>query len=345
MGQLGFFDVADRLESLSRMGDPLEALREQIPWEGFRGLLKGVHEKERKSKAGRKPFDEVLMFKVLVLQSLYNLSDVQVEFQIRDRLSFMRFLGLGLEERVPDATTLWCLRERLKELGLVKRLFNRFDDYLVAQGLEARSGQIIDASIVRAPIGRNSREENALIKQGEVPEAWSKTKRRHKDVDARWTKKHGKSRYGYKNHISVDARHKLVRDFEVSAANLHDSQAFAEVLDPDNLDAEVWADSAYRSTATEAELAAAGYISHIHEKAQAGSPLSEAQQQQNRERSRIRARVEHVFGFQHQSMGGKLLRTIGLARAGLKIAMMNLTYNLMRYLQLQRQGIGAPAAA
>lgn len=175
--------MADRLESLSGLGDPLEALREQIPWEQFRGLLKGVYERERKSNAARKPFDEVLMFKVLMLQSLYHLSDAQVEYPIR---------------------------ERLEALGLVKRLFNRFDDTLVSQGLEARSGQIIDATIVRAPAQHNSREEHALIKQGEVPEAWSKPKRRQTDVDVRWTQKHGKSHYGYKNRIRVDARHKRV---------------------------------------------------------------------------------------------------------------------------------------
>lgn len=345
MGQMSFFDIDERLKSLSRMRDTLEPLKALIPWEQFRPLLKGVHEKERKSNAGRKPFDALLMFKVLVLQSLYNLADEQVEFQIRDRFSFMRFLGLGVEDRVPDATRVWNFRARLDELGLMKPLFNRFDDYLAAEGLQARSGQIIDATIVRAPIQRNSREENRRIKEGEVPEAWSAAKREQKDVEAHWSKKHGKSYYGYKNHLSVDAEHKLVRDFEVTAANVHDSQVFDEVIDPDNVDPEVWADSAYRSEATEARLEAAGYLSHIHEKGQAGQPLSEAQNRDNRERSKVRSRVEHVFGFQENSMGGKLVRTIGLARARIKIALMNLTYNLLRYLQLRRQGIGASAAA
>lgn len=176
---------------------------------------------------------------------------------------------------------------------------------------------------MRAPIQRNSREENRRIKEGEVPEAWSAAKREQKDVEAHWSKKHGKSYYGYKNHLSVDAEHKLVRDFEVTAANVHDSQVFDEVIDPDNVDPEVWADSAYRSEATEARLEAAGYLSHIHEKGQAGQPLSEAQNRDNRERSKVRSRVEHVFGFQENSMGGKLVRTIGLARARIKIALMN----------------------
>ena len=198
---------------------------------------------------------------------------------------------------------------------------------------------------MRVPIQRNSREENAQIKAGEVPEDWSEAKRAQKDTEARWTKKHGKSFFGYKNHIAVDAEHKLVRSYSVTPANVHDSQALDAVLDPDNADPQVWADSAYRSEETEATLKAAGYVSHIHEKGQAGKPLSEAQQRDNRTRSRIRARVEHVFGFQHTSMGGKWMRTIGKARAAVKIGLMNLTYNLMRYTQLARRGVRVSAAA
>jgi IS5 family transposase len=345
MGQMSFFDAADRLASLSRMGDPLEALNEAVPWETFRAQLQRVREKERKSNAGRKSFDVVLMFKVLVLQSLYNLADEQLEFQIRDRLSFMRFLGLAVEDRVPDATTVWRFREALNALDLTERLFHRFGAFLESEGLQARSGQIVDATIVRVPIQRNSRGENQRIKDGEVPEDWSEAKREQKDVEARWTKKHGKSHYGYKNHINVDAEHKFVRDYAVTAANVHDSQVFDEVIDPDNADPQVWADSAYRSEQTEALLAEAGYVSHIQEKGQAGKPLSAEQNRRNRERSRIRSRVEHVFGFQENSMGGKVVRTIGLARARLKIGMMNLTYNLCRYARLRRRGVSACAAA
>ena len=337
--------IRARLESLSRLGDPLEALNERIPWETFRPVLEAVRQKPRKSNAGRKPFDVVLMFKMLVLQSLYNLADEQVEYQVRDRLSFMRFLGLDVMSRIPDGTSVWLFRERLKALGLMNPLFDQFGDFLTASGYQARSGQIIDASIVRVPIQRNSREENARIKAGEVPEDWSEAKCEQKDVEARWTEKHGKQYYGYKNHIDVDAEHKLVRTYEVTPANVHDSQVFDAVIDPDNADPGVWADSAYRSEETEAVLKQAGYVSHIHEKGQKDRPLTEAQQQRNRARSRVRCRVEHVFGFQQNSMGGKQLRTIGLARAMAKIGLMNLTYNLMRYLQLSRRGTSVPAAA
>lgn len=345
MGQRSFFDVEDRLRSVSKMGDPLERLAATIPWENFRPLLVRVHEKERKSNAGRKAIDVVLMFKVLILQTLYNLADEQVEYQIKDRLSFARFLGLGIEDSVPDATTVWNFRERLKELGLMELLFDRFGDSLAAEGYQAKQGQIVDASIVPVPIQRNSREENRRIKKGEVPEDWSEDKREQKDVEARWTKKNGKSYFGYKNHIDVDAAHKLIRTFAVTPANVHDSQVFDDLVDPDNADPGVWADSAYRSEETEAVLAKAGYESHICEKGQAGQPLDAEQEARNRKRSKVRSRVEHVFGFQQNSMGGKLIRTIGLARAEVKIGLMNLTYNLMRYLQLTKRREGAPAAA
>jgi IS5 family transposase len=345
MGQRSFFDLENRLQSVSQMGDPLERLAAAIPWECFRPLLVQVHEKERKSNAGRKPLDVVLMFKVLILQTLYNLADAQVEYQIRDRLSFARFLGLGIEDEVPDATTVWRFRERLKELDLMGVLFDRFGDYLAAEGYQAKQGQIVDASLVPVPIQRNSREENRRIKAGEVPEDWSPAKRAQKDVEARWTKKRGKSTFGYKNHIDVDAAHKLIRTFEVTPAQVHDSQVFDDLIDPDNEDPEVWADSAYRSEETEAVLEDGGYASHICEKGQAGKPLSAEQQATNRQRSKIRARVEHVFGFQQNSLGGKLIRTIGLARARVKIGLRNLSYNLMRYLQITKHRSGVPAAA
>ena len=220
-----------------------------------------------------------------------------------------------------------------------------FGDYLAAEGCQAKQGQIVDASIVPVPIQRNNREENRRIKGGEVPPEWSEAKGEQKDVDARWTKKRGKSFFGYKNHIDIDVEHKLVRTFKVTPANVHDSQVFDELIDPDNRDPGVWADSAYHSEETETVLAEAGYESHICEKGQRGRPLSAQQQAANRVRSKVRSRVEHVFGFQENSMGGKLIRTIGLARAEVKIGLMNLTYNLARYLQLAKHGEGAPTAA
>jgi IS5 family transposase len=346
MGQMGFFDVSQRYEGLDRKGDPLALLAELVPWNEFRpklkaalkakGLRKSVA--ERKSPAGRKPWDEVAIFKALVLQALYNLSDEQMEYQLRDRLSFMRFLGLSLEDRVPDATTLWLYREALVKAGAVEKLFADFDAYLRAQGYAAMGGQIVDASIVAAPKQRNTRDENAAIKAGEVPQEWlaDPSKLRQKDTDARWTKKNGRSHFGYKNHIGIDRKHKLVRRYTVTDAACHDSQEFANVLDGSNSNADVWADSAYRSEEAEAMLAQRGLRSRVHRRGARNHPLSEREQAGNTTRSKVRARVEHVFGHQTTAMGAKLVRSIGLARAKAKIGMMNLAYNISRFACLHR---------
>ena len=351
--QPGFFDVAQRTAKLTQMGDPLVGLNEQINWEAFRHDLNRVHEKERKSNAGARPMDVVLMFKVLVLQQLHNLSDDRIEYQIRDRLSFMRFLGLQLEDRVPDAKTVWLFRERLKEMKLVEVLFARFHEQLAVQGYVARAGQMIDATFVEVPRQRNAREENAKIKAGETPADWleesAKPMLRQKDVEARWTKKNNERHYGYKNHINADQGHKLVHSYKVTDAAVHDSQVFEALLDQaaDKNDKKraVYADSAYRSKLQEEKLATDNITSQICEKGARNHPLTEEQKASNKNKSKVRARVEHVFGAQAQ-MGGHIVRTIGLLRAEVKIGMMNLVYNMVRLGQLlRRDRRGAPAVA
>ena len=323
----GLFDIDFRMEDLTKSGDPLVRLNECVNWEMFRGELEVIREKERKSLAGRKPFDVVMMFKVLVLQSLYNLSDDAMEYQIRDRLSFMRFLGLTLGDRVPDAKTIWLFREELGKAGLVKRLFKRFDRYLREQGCMARRGQIVDASIVSVPIHRNSREENARIKKGEGPQDWREAKRRQKDIHARWSARSHKHVFGYKNHISIDAKHKLIRDYVVTDASVHDSQVFGCILDETNTSRDVWADAAYRSNENLAELESRDYREHLQRKGCRHLTLTEWEKRGNRTRSRIRCRIEHVFGIQAQIAGNLVLRTIGKLRAEVKIGLRNLAYN------------------
>lgn len=329
--QLGFADLhfTDRLASLERQGNPLPKLKRLIPWESFRVHFKGLYKQDRQEKrqGGRPPLDCILMLKVLVLQDMYKLSDDQAEYQIRDRFSFMDFLDLGVSDRVPDAKTIRLFRERLKRSGLLEELFARLLSHVEAAGLVARKGQIVDASIVEVPKRRNTREENKRIKDGEKPAHWKESKRRQKDTQARWTMKHGRGRYGYKNHVSVDNEHKIVRAYRVTDAAVHDSQVFEELLDPHNKSADVWADSAYRSEEIEAILEASGYRSRIHRKGVRGKPLGERSREANRKRSRHRALVEHVFAHQ----GDRLVRTIGLARAEVKIGLQNLVYNMRRW--------------
>jgi IS5 family transposase len=330
--QPGFFDHEDRLATLEKLGDPLPRLDSIVDWHAFRPLLKVIHQKRRKSNAGRKPHDVTLMFKMLVLQALYNLSDDQAEFQVRDRASFQRFLGLSPEDTVPDAKTLWLFREQLARHGLIDKLFQRFDEQLWESGLIPKGGQIIDASLVSVPKNRNTRDENKQIKEDKTPESWDEqpNMKRQKDADARWTKKHGKSHYGYKNHINIDKEHKLIRRYAVTDASVHDSQLFDELIDDENGGRCIWADSAYRSEAREEQLREQGYKSRIHRKGSSRRKLNKQEQATNHRRSKIRARVEHVFGDQRTRQGSILVRTKGKVRAAVKIGLMNLTYNMRR---------------
>jgi IS5 family transposase len=331
MMQTGLFDWQTRFEQLDSGGDPLVKLNEIVNWEQFRGTIEKIRDKDRKSSAGRKPFDVILMFKILILQSLYNLSDDQIEFQIRDRLSFMRFLGLGIGDTVPDAKTIWLFREQLTEAKLIKKLFKQFDRFLRQNGFSAQKGQIVDASIVSAPKQRNTRDENKSIKDGDIPDDWSDNKKRQKDTQARWIKKNGINQFGYKNHIDIDVKHKLIRDYEVTPASVHDSQVFEKLLDKNNRSKDVWADSAYGSVEKRASLIEKGFRSHIQKKGYRYKKLSQREIEGNYKRARVRGRVEHVFGVQTMRAGSLLIRTIGLIRAKAKVGLRNLAYNIDRY--------------
>src|SRR3977135_3814538 len=202
MGQLGFFDLNRRYESLDEKNDPLVAIAAMVPFESFRSRLKAAlikgelrtSDATRKSLAGRKPWDEVMIFKALVLQALYNLSDDQAEYQLRDRLSFMRFLGLELEDTVPDAKTLWLYRGALGKAGAVEELFDLFDGFLKDKGYLDMGRDSVTGAMLNAPKQHNSvtrtfgsREENETIKEGETPEDWKSklAKNRQKTKDAR----------------------------------------------------------------------------------------------------------------------------------------------------------------
>lgn len=334
MIQTGLFDLEFRCRELEKNGDPLVKINAVIPWEEFRPILNQVREKDRKGPAGRKPFDVILMFKILVLQSLYNVSDDSIEYQIRDRISFMRFLGLNVNETVPDAKTIWLFREDLGKLKLAKKLFKRFDRILQEQGFKAKKGQIIDANIVNVPVQRNSREQNKKLKNDEIPDEWNKNIKRQKDPDAKWMVKNKQRHYGYKNHISVDVEHKLIRSYEVTDASVHDSNVFEELLDSNNTSKDVYADAAYRSEKNSEALQEKGFRDKVHRKGCRGRKLTNWERQGNRTRSRTRARVEHAFGIQSKIAGNLISRSIGKIRTSTKIGLRNLAYNIFRWPKL-----------
>jgi IS5 family transposase len=336
MPQPGFFELDERFKKLDEK-DPLVSLNEFINWEAFRTTLDKIRQKERKSNAGRRSFDVVMMFKVLVLQHLYNVSDDQIEYQIRDRYSFCRFLGFTPSDRIPDAKTIWLFREQLVKFDLMKVLFYDFDEQLNHQGYQARKGQIVDASFVDVPKQRNTREENTQIKAGEIPQRFTEnpTVGSQKDIDARWTKKNNEVHFGYKDHATIDNAHKLIREYDITSAEVHDSQVFEDIL-TENTSKDVWADSAYRSKAHEESLNDLGYRSHVHKKGKRNKPLSDQDKKSNKQKSTVRVRVEHVFGSMTNEQGGLYFKVIGLARTAIKVGMMNIVYNMRRFVTLQR---------
>ncbi len=337
---LGLFDDHFLMEKLTKLGDPLQRLNDYIDWNIFKAPLDKAFNEEAKDRAkgGRPSFDKLLMLKALIIQSLYNLSDDQLEYQIVDRSSFKRFLGLKKSDKVPDSKTFWVFREQLIEKDAIMALFKTFNEILDSAGVFANEGKMVDASFVEAPRQRNTREENKHIKQtGTAPEQWIETPHKlcQKDVDARWTKKNNVTFFGYKNHIKADTKTKLIEEFIVTDASVHDSQPIEGLLTENDKGQPLYADSAYTGEKQENVYKNKKVINMVHEKGYRGKPLTDEQKADNREKSRIRVRVEHVFGFVENSMNGSIVRTIGIVRAKAKIGMMNLTYNISRCVQLK----------
>lgn len=346
MSQFGLFDLDERLAKLSEKGDRLEELGSVVDFEQFRRLLEQAVHRADRSRGGRPAFDHVLMFKILILQAHNSLSYELCEFYIRDRLTWMRFLGLGLSDRVPDANTIRDFHEALTKAAVMQKLFDQFDTCLQSRGYVAMSGQLVDASIIKAPRQRNSQEEKDAIKAGKLAsEIWANpAKAAQKDTDARWTVKYSKAKvredghrlvdlavpeFGYKDHISIDNRFGFIRKWVITPASSHDGAQLENLIDISNTATAVYADTAYRSARNEMMLAENKLTSHIHHKKPKGGPMPEHIICANRSASRIRAKVEHVFAELKDRMG-LIIRTIGITRAQTRIGLANLVYNMKR---------------
>lgn len=339
-GKIGLFDKEFATQQLSVMGNPLEAINNVIDFEYFRPTLEiKLLNFNKKNNAGAKPFDVVLMFKIMLIQRFYNLGDEQVEYQIIDRMSFKNFLGLESGDKVPDEKTIWLFREKITQAGIVEDLFDKFSSFLLDKGLIFNEGKIIDASFTEIPRQRNNREENKQIKEDNGDDLWNDkpNKKRHKDIDARWTQKNGDDYYGYKNHIKIDGKSKLIDTYMVSDASVHDSQVLDMLLTEEDENQPLYADSAYTGTNQELTISDFKMSNQVCEKGHRNHPLTTEQQANNRTKSKTRARVEHVFGFMEQSMRGLYIWSVGLTRATGIIGLINLTYNIFRYEQLIRK--------
>lgn len=354
MRQAGLFGLSDHLRRLSAYGDPLEELGRIIDFEVFRPVLVAALAYGDGAKGGRPPYDPVAMLKVLILAAQNNVSDARMEYLIRDRLSWLRFLDFDLGVATPDANTIRLFREKLTEAGALDVLFADFDRQLKERGYLAMGGQIVDATLVAAPKQRNTQAEKDAIKAGKTAgEIWPDEPARaaQKDTDARWTLKFAKARptvdgkpgidiaipsFGYKSSISICRAFGFIRKCKVTDGARFDGRMLRDVVTNDNTASDVWADTAYRSQANEKWLRRQSRVSRIHRRKPLGKPMPERTAKANAAKSRVRARVEHVFAQQKDKMG-LFIRTIGIKRAEAKITLANLAYNMHRLIFHERR--------
>ena len=265
MKQAGLFGLSDHLKRLSANGDPLEELGRIVDFEAFRPILDNALGYSDGTKGGRPPYDPVAMFKILILAAQNNVADARMEYLIRDRLSWLRFLGFELGAPTPDANTIRIFRERLTETKAITLLFEAFDNRLRSNGYLAMGGQIVDATLVAAPKQRNTQAEKDAIKAGKTAgEVWpdEPAKAAQKDTDARWTVKFAKARtaaggkpqidiaipsFGYKNHIAIDQRFGFVLKSVVTHGARHNRSQLREVVTSTSTVSDGWADTACRS--------------------------------------------------------------------------------------------------
>jgi len=340
----GFFDEQNVLDKLTKLGDPLVLIKEHIDFTIFRGLLNKLFNRSDEVRAGkgRPCYDVVTMIKIIFVQRLYNLSDDQIEFQINDRMSFRRFLEISFSDAVPDCKTVWLFRESLKKENYTEEIFTTFLKQLEAKNLIAKEGKMLDATIVSVPVQRNNREDNKTIKAGNIPASFTENQNKleQKDVEARWTKKHNKSYFGYKNHVKGEAKNKFITKYKVTDASVHDSQPCVDMLTEEDKGEGFYADSAYQTPDIIKKLEILEMGNHIVEKGYRNKPLTEEQKASNKIISKKRARVEHIFGFMYNSMNdGMFIRTIGMERAKVIIGLNNLVYNICRFIQIKKSEI------
>ena len=333
MRQSGLFGLSDHMKRLSAEGDPLEALSRVVDFEAFRSTLVAALVYSDGTKGGRPPYDPVVMLKELVLAAQNNVSDARMEWLIRDRLSWLRFLGFDLGAATPDANTIRMFRERLTNAGALDRVFTDFDRQLKARGYLPMGGQIVDATLVAAPKQRNTEAEKAAVKDGKTAaEIWpdDPAKARQKDTDARWTLKFAKARptadgkpqadiaipsFGYKSSISICSTFGFIRKGKTTDGARYDGRMLRDVVTGDNTASDVWAkgtkvplasangmfpegDTAYRSQSNERWLKAQGRVSRIHRRKPKGRPMPGNVRRGNATKSKVRARIEHVFAHQ-----------------------------------------------
>jgi IS5 family transposase len=298
------------------------------------------------SRGGRPPFDAVMMYKITMLQQWYGLSDMSAEYHINDSLSYMRFLGLEIGDKVPDGNTIWDFKEALKVTGTDRKLFDLFNATLEEKGIITHKGSIIDATFVTVPKRHTTKKDNEHLKVGEgledLPMKSAERLERGEikdegnvmaqmDMDARWAKKNDESFFGYKDHVKCDSESKIITEFSVTDASVHDSQEFVGLVD--EKDEDIKLDSGYVGETFQEQLKEKFPKLKIHVCARAyrNKPLTDEGKDNNRKISKTRSRIEHIFGYMTRFMAGITSRVHGLDRVRRDVTAKNLAYNLKRY--------------
>ncbi|GHT45228.1 hypothetical protein FACS189454_04360 [Planctomycetales bacterium] len=302
--QPSFISAETNTEKLYQLNSFLKRLAGDVDWEAFRPLLSVL--RKAQPKGGRPPFDVVLMFKIIVLKSQYNLSDEMTEFFTRDRKTFQDFPDITLYQTIPDAKTIWLFAEQMKNAGLEEVLFDKFLETLESKGIHPQGGTLVDGTFVEVPRPHNTKSENAQLKKGEIPEDFKSNPHRlaQKECDGNWAKKGSAAFFGYKDHPWVDAFWKLMWGYAVTPAAVHDSVPCLDVIPakPSPGCEGAYGDSAYSGKEIAEELLKRGYDPRICGKGYRNHPLTEEQKESNRLKSKVRCRIEHVFGEQKTRM-------------------------------------------
>jgi IS5 family transposase len=289
----------------------LDEMNEIIPWGELQEFFDG-HIRRNHNKPGRPAYPIMLMFKIHLIQQWYDLSDNQAEYQIHDRLSFKKFLGLGMESDIPDSTTIENFRHLMEEQDLGKKLVKMLDDYFIKIGLIRKEGNLVDATFLRA----NSKHH--------------KNKDLNSDIDAEL----GHKGFGFSGTINMDANSKLIRKTNTTAANVLDHQSVEEVIIGD--ENELYGDKGYapaRKTLKEKMKDCKIKIMHKRQRGKKNEPtpeLSPKKKEANRSYSKIRSRVEHAFATMKEAFGFRRLAYRGLERVAGKFDSLAIAYNLRR---------------
>lgn len=304
--------MKEEYSKFKALGDPLDTLDTIIDWEGFRPLLRDMYSNDE-GKGGRPNIDEIIMFKMLVLQEYYGLSDPELERQANDRISFRHFLGYP--PKIPDKATIWLFRERIKESGLETLLWEELQRQIDAKGLEIKRGVIQDAAFVTSDPG-HAKEDTP---RGDK----AKTRRSR---DGTWAKKGNKSFFGYKNHILIDKDYQLIRKFETTTASVHDSQV--DLSEPGQT---VYRDKGYFGTKPKASM------NKTMDRRVRGKSLTPRQKRRNKAISRVRGLVERPFAVINRVFHAATVMVTTVTRTNVKNMFRCLNYNLFQLRTLKKQ--------